>query len=50
MQTKRFSPRYLYLYMTALAVLLLVPALASALTMSVRVTTDKTSYAPGQPV
>ncbi|MRR07808.1 MAG: hypothetical protein EG828_12915, partial [Deltaproteobacteria bacterium] len=49
-QTKRFSPRYLYLYMAALAALLLVPALASAVTMSVKVTTDKASYAPGQPV
>uniref|UniRef100_A0A831UBW3 Cytochrome c n=1 Tax=Geobacter metallireducens TaxID=28232 RepID=A0A831UBW3_GEOME len=48
MQTKRFSPRYLYLYLTALAGLLMVPALASAVTMSVKVTTDKGSYAPGQ--
>lgn len=49
MQKKRFTYRYLYLCMTALAILV-VPALACAANLVIKVTTDKTSYLQGNAV
>jgi len=50
MHKKRFSSRYLYLSLATLAALLLVPVLASAADLLIKVTTDKTSYQVGQQV
>lgn len=49
MQKKRFSPRYLCLYLAALAVLM-APALTNAADLVVKVTTDKATYLQGNPV